>query len=150
MRIFRNISILFIVQFFLFIQLQGQFKSRISLEITDVNYNKGNLIVKYNINNSKQKDKIRVWISLFNSKNDTIFAKSWKGDVNKFISGGNDKVAIWNLKEDGIDIIDSISVKVSATIQDGLYLNNPFILSTIFPGWGEYQIKPRKNQAQYS
>lgn len=144
MRIFRNISILFIVQFFFYIQLQGQFKSRISLEITDVKYNEGSLIVNYNINNSKQKDKIRVWISLFNSKNDTIFAKSWKGDVNKFINGGNDKVAIWNIKDDGIEIIDSIRVKVSATIQDGLYLNNPFILSTIFPGWGDYQIKPKK------
>ncbi|MEN8122463.1 MAG: caspase family protein [Bacteroidota bacterium] len=144
MRILRDISILFLVQFFFYIQLQGQFKSRISLEITDVKYNKGNLIVKYNINNSKQKDKIRVWISIFNSKNDTIFAKSWNGDVNKFISGGNDKVAIWNIKKDGIDIIDSISVKLSASIQNGLYLDNPFVLSTIFPGWGDYQIKPRK------
>lgn len=144
MRIFRNISILLLLQFFFYIQAQGQFKSRISLEITDVKFNRSNLIVKFNINNSRQKDKIRVWINVFNSKNDTIFAKSWKGDVNKFISGGNDKVAIWNIKNDGFDIIDSVSIKVSASVQNSFYFDNPFILSTIFPGWGDYQIKSRK------
>ena len=144
MRIYRNIILLFLFQFFLYLQVNGQFKSRISIEITDVKYNEGNLTVKYNILNSRSKDKIRVWINVFNSKNDTIFAKSWKGDVNKFISGGNDKLAVWNIKNDGIEILDSISVKVSASIQNGFYFDNPYVLSTIFPGWGDYQIKPRK------
>ncbi len=144
MSFLRNISVFLVIQFFFYLHVDGQFKSRISLEITDIKYNNGNLKVKYNINNSKQKDKIRVWINVFNAKNDTIFARTWKGDANKFIDGGMNKLAIWDVKKDGIDITDSISIKVSASVQNGIYLDNPFILSTVFPGWGDYQIKPKK------
>ncbi len=144
MSILRSILFFFVLQFFFYSNIHAQFKSRISLEITEVKFNKGNLIVKYNINNSKQKDKIRVWINVFDSKKDTVYAKTWNGDANKLIDGGMNKLAIWDVKSDGLDITDSVSVKVSASIQNGLYLDNPFVLSTVFPGWGDYQIKPKK------
>ena len=144
MNTIKNIKILLVIQLFFYAFAQGQFKSRISLEVNSVEYDNGNITIKYNINNSKQKDKIRVWINIFDSKNDTVFAKTWSGDVNKFVSGSNPKIAVWNIKNDGVDIVDSIQVKISASVQNGLCLDNPFVLSTVFPGWGDYQIKPKK------
>ena len=122
----------------------SQFKSHIKVEINEIEYKEGNLLVNYNINKSKSNDRIRVWIDVFDSNNDTIFAKSWKGDVNKLIEGGENKLAIWNIFKDEIEIFDSISVKISATVENRFYLDNPFILSTIYPGWGDYKIKPKK------
>ncbi|MBN2757654.1 MAG: caspase family protein [Bacteroidales bacterium] len=122
----------------------SQFKSHIKLEINDIKYNNGNLIIKYNINNSKSNDKIRIWIDVFDSKNDTIFAKTWKGDVNKSIEGGENKVVIWDIFNDEIEIVDSIKIKISATVENRFYLDNPFVLSTVYPGWGDYQIRQKK------
>ncbi len=123
---------------------KGQFKSHINLIINDVKYKNGNLIVKYEIENAKEQDNIRVWIDVFNSKNDTIRAKSWKGDVNKFIEGGGEKVAIWSVFNDETELIDSITVKISATIENRFYLDDPLILSTVYPGWGDYKIHQKK------
>jgi len=123
----------------------GQFKSHIKLEINELKYKNGNLIVNYNINNTKPNDKIRVWIDVFDSKNDTIFAKSWSGNINKLHEGGENKLAIWNIFKDKIEVFDSITVKLSATVENRFYLDNPFILSTIYPGWGDYKIRRRKS-----
>ncbi len=139
----------YITTLFLFLILVadmfGQFKSRISIEILETNYNSGKLTVKYKIHNARQKDKIRVWANVFNSKGDSIKALAWTGEVNKFISNPDEeKVAIWDVYHDKINLIDTLRIKVSASVQNGFYLDNPFILSTIFPGWGDYQIKPKK------
>lgn len=120
-----------------------QFKSRINININDIIFKKGNLIVNYEIGNAKTNDEIRVWIDVFNSKKDTIYAKSWSGDINKNLIGGGEKVAIWNVFNDRIEFIDSITVKISATVEGGFYLDDPVILSTIYPGWGDYKIKPK-------
>jgi len=135
-----------ILVYFLFIAFfaHSQFKSHIQIVINEAKYKNGNFIVKYNINNAKDKDNIRVWIDVFNSKRDTIYARSWKGDVNKFITGGGDKVAIWNIFADDYELIDSLTIKVSATVENRFYLDDPLILSTIYPGWGDYRIKPKK------
>ena len=125
-------------------QLCGQFKSHIQVVINEVKYENGNFTVKYNIDNAKKKDNIRVWIDVFNSKMDTVKARSWKGDVNRFVAGGGEKVAIWNVFADDLEIIDSMSVKISATVENRFYLDDPLILSTIYPGWGDYRIKQRK------
>jgi len=124
----------------------SQFKSHIKLEINELKYQNGKLLVNYNINNSKPKDRIRIWIDVLGSKSetDTIFAKSWSGDINKLIEGGKNKIAIWNIFKDKFEIFDSIKVKISATVENRFYLDNPFILSTIYPGWGDYQIRRRK------
>lgn len=144
MSIYKKTRLLIIFLLSFYSMVHGQFRSRISLEVTSVEYQNGNIEIRYNINNAKQKDKIRVWINIFDSKNDTIFAKNWSGDVDKFVNGGSQKLAVWNVRKDEIDIVDSIQVKISASIQNGLYLDNPFVLSTVFPGWGDYQIKPRR------
>ncbi|MFN8258857.1 MAG: caspase family protein [Bacteroidales bacterium] len=121
-----------------------QFKSKISIIINDIKYKNGNLIVKYEIENAKTSDNIRVWIDILNSRKDTIFAKTWKGDVNKFVEGGGEKVAIWNVMNDGIELIDYVTIKISGTVEEKFYLNDPIILSTVYPGWGDYKIKPKK------
>ncbi|MCF6243293.1 MAG: caspase family protein [Bacteroidales bacterium] len=125
--------------------VHGQFKARISVEILETNYNSGKLTVKYKIYNARPKDKVRVWINVFNSKSDSIKAVSWTGAVNRFIDNPNeDKIAVWDVYKDKAKLIDTLQIKVSASVQNGFYLDNPFILSTVFPGWGDYQIKPRK------
>ncbi len=136
---------LIIVSLFFSVTVNGQFKSRISVEILETQYNSGKLSVKYKIHNARAKDKVRVWINVFNSRGDSIKAVSWKGEVNKFIDKPEeDKFAVWDVYRDKVNIIDTLRVKVSASVQNGFYPDNPFILSTIFPGWGDYQIKPRK------
>ena len=124
--------------------VQSQFKSHIQVVINEAKYKNGNFIVKYSVNNAKSNDKIRVWIDVLNSQKDTVYARSWKGDVNKFITGGGEKVAIWNIFADDYELIDSLTIKVSATVENRFYLDDPLILSTIYPGWGDYRIKPKK------
>jgi len=141
MKVFKIRLILFL--FFLIgynIFCEGQFKSKIQMVINDINYKNGNLIIKYEIVNASNNDNIRVWIDVFNSKKDTIYAKSWKGDVNKKVEGGGEKVAIWNVFNDNLNLTDSINIKISATIENRFYLDDPLILSTIYPGWGDYKI----------
>lgn len=133
------------IQFFSTIFAHGQFKARISVEILETEYNSGKLSVKYKIHNARAKDKVRVWINVFNSKGDSIKAYSWTGSVNRFVDNPEEeKTAVWDVYKDKINLIDTLQIKVSASVQNGFYLDNPFILSTVFPGWGDYQIKPRK------
>ena len=135
----------FLIYLLLSISVHGQFKAKIGVEILDTKYDSGKLTVKYQIHNARHNDKVRVWINVFNSKNDSIKAFSWSGAVNKFIDDPNEiKTAVWDMYKDKIGLIDTIKVKVSASVQNGFYLDNPFILSTVFPGWGDYQIKPQK------
>ena len=96
----------------------SQFKSKIHLIINGVHYENGMLKINYVISNAKENDKIRVWIDILNSKNDTIHAKSWQGDINKILSGEDEKTAIWNIYKDGIDFIDSVKIKISATVEN--------------------------------
>ena len=123
--------------------ISSQFKSNIHILINNVKYDNGILTVNYQIDNAKLKDNIRVWIVVLNSKSDTLRARTWKGDVNKFIEGGGEKVATWDIFKDGIEIRDSVTVKVSATIENRFYLDDPMILSTLYPGWGDYKIRPK-------
>ncbi len=141
-----NLRVSFLLLFFTGLNFIGysQFKSNIQLIINDVIYRDGNLTVKYQIDNAKLNDNIRVWIFVFNSKKDTLQAKTWRGDVNKFMEGGGEKVAVWDIFNDGLELRDSITVKVLATVENRFYLDNPLILSTIYPGWGDYQIRPQK------
>ncbi len=133
------------IQFFSTAFVHGQFKARISVEILETKYNSGKLSVKYKIHNARPKDKVRVWVNVFNSKNDSIKAFSWTGSVNRFIDHPEEeKIAVWDVYKDKINLIDTLQIKVSASVQNGFYLDNPFVLSTVFPGWGDYQIKPRK------
>jgi hypothetical protein len=122
----------------------SQFKSHIQVVLNETQYENGRLTVKYNLLNAKEHDHIRVWIDLFDSKNDTIKAKSWQGDVRRIVSGKEEKVATWDLFKDGVDLIDSIRIKISATLENRLYLDDPLILSTLYPGWGDYKLKPKK------
>ncbi len=136
----------FVLFVFIFISnnfIYSQFKSRINILINHINYESGLLTVQYSIRNAKENDKIRIWIDVFNSNKDTIPAKSWQGDVSKIVSGKEDKTAIWNLFGDGIDLIDSVFIKISATVENRFYLTDPIIASTIFPGLGDYQIRPK-------
>jgi len=48
------------------------------------------------------------------------------------------------LYKDGIDLVDTIKIKISATLEDRFYLDDPLILSTVYPGWGDYKLRPRK------
>ena len=141
-QIFRKSLIIYLL--FLTSLANAQFKSHIHVLIDEAKYKNGNFIVKYNIDNAKSNDRIRVWIDIFDSKMDTIRAKSWRGDVNKFVTGGGEKVAIWNVFADELDIIDSLTIKISATVEEKFHFDDPLILSTIYPGWGDYRIKRRK------
>jgi hypothetical protein len=137
-------NLILICFLFLANTVNGQFKSRIQVVIDETKYKNGNLIVKYNINNAKNHDKIRVWIDVFDSRMDTVRTKNWKGDVNKYVTGGGEKVAIWNVFADELELIDSVRIKISATVENRFYLDDPLILSTIYPGWGDYRIKQKK------
>jgi len=141
-----NLRISFLVFFLLGFSVlsKSQFKSNIHIIVNEVKYNNGNLIINYRIDNAKSKDNIRVWIDVFNSKNDSLRAKTWRGDVNKFMLGGGEKTAVWDIFKDGLELTDSVKVKVSALIENRFYADDPLILSTIYPGWGDYKIRPKQ------
>jgi hypothetical protein len=141
-QVFKKVLIVLIIGFN-FQTINSQFKSNIHILFEDIVYENGKLTINYSFLNVKEQDNLRVWINIVNSKNDTILVRSWQGDVNKNISGKGKKVAVWDILKDGIDIVDSVTIKISATLENKFSVSDPLVLSAIYPGLGDYKIRPK-------
>jgi hypothetical protein len=129
------------------------------LEVSDEN-----LIIQYDILNTKAADLFMVWIEVTDAAGNKIKALSLTGDVGQDIKGGKNKRITWNLGNDSINIDEEIFVEVKAekiiiqeepaktkipeetktiTMDEGnmdmneISKGNMVLSTVVLPGWGQ-------------
>ena len=125
--------------------------SKPRIELRDNNIN-----IYYNILNSKETDKFRIWVEITDSTGNKIDARSLSGDIGENISGGNNKKITWNLAADGIYMDAGIFVQVNAEkikstetakiVRPVKSVSRGGVIfqSLVFPGWGLSRINKGK------
>jgi hypothetical protein len=83
--------------------------SKPRLELSD-----DNLVIQYDILNSKSGDFFDVWIEVTDVSGKEVKALSVAGDIGKDIKGGRNKKITWNLATDSIFIDENIFIEVKA------------------------------------
>lgn len=117
--------------------------SKPRLELIDNNIN-----IFYNILNSSQTDKFKIWIEITDSIGNRIDAQSLIGDIGENVSGGSNKKITWDIKADSIYLDAGIYIQVNAevltpaeTVEIGkpvkrINRGGSIFRSIVFPGWG--------------
>jgi hypothetical protein len=126
-----------------------------------------NLIIQYDILNTKSSDFFIVWIEVTDIAGNKIKALSLAGDVGNDIKGGRNKRITWNFINDSIFIDENLFVEVKAEkiaeqekpvdteisddtetrIQEetkSVSKGNMVLSSVVLPGWGQTKIHPGK------
>jgi len=141
---------LFLTNLFCFAQTTVRL-SKPRLELKD-NY----INIFYDILNSKQTDKFKIWVEITDSTGSKVNARSLSGDIGENVSGGNNKKITWDLAADNIYPETSIYVQVNAeilTIPETAEIIKPvktikrggaIFQSVLFPGWGLSRINKSK------
>ena len=68
--------------------------------------------ISYDILNSDPTDKFIVWLSVHDEAGNEVNARALSGDIGDMVYGGNNKVIIWDLSEDQIEMEAMIYFKV--------------------------------------
>lgn len=109
-----------------------------------------NINIYYNILNSSITDKFRIWIEITDSSGIRIEAKSLSGDYGGSVSGGENKMIIWDFIADNVYPDAGIYVQISAEIltttrtDKSIKPGGAIIQSVIFPGLGLSRINKGK------
>jgi hypothetical protein len=113
--------------------------------IEDIN---NQLVIKYDILNSKAFHSFTIELKITNSSGEIIPANTISGDIGANINGGANKQVIWDYNSDKIVLNDDINIEVLSTkekiINGGVSLGNALLLSTLCPGLGISKIKNGK------
>ena len=108
----------FYLKYFLLIifLLPDSLFSQVSITVTKprLEVSDENLIIQYDILNSKSSDFFIVWIEVTDAAGNKIKALSVNGDVGKDIKGGKNKRITWNFGNDSIYIDEDLFVEVKA------------------------------------
>ncbi len=132
--------------FFVFLfQISLFAQDKVQIKISDVKYQKEELIVTYLILNAEKNDKFNIWLELKDANDEILTITKLSGDVGKGVSKHQGNVITCNLKENNIYINSEISAQVFG---DYLYTNanitNITLNSLIFPGLGKYKFNYNK------
>ena len=93
----------------------------------------------YDILNSDQSDKFKIWVEITDSTGNKVNVQSLSGDIGENISGGNNKKITWDLKADSIYPDAGVYIQVNAEIIKpfkSISRGGVFLKSLAFPGWG--------------
>ena len=136
---------IFILFFAVFVS-SGQTTIKISKPRLKIENN--NLIISYDILNSKPGEKFKIWIEVTDSTGKPIEAQSLSGDVGDDVAGGSDKEIIWNLFADRIFLDVGIYIQINADVigaAEGsdkkteprtIKRSSAILQSLVFPGLG--------------
>ncbi|MBA7538725.1 hypothetical protein ES705_31002 [subsurface metagenome] len=125
--------------------------SKPRLELKDNHIN-----IFFDILNSRQTDKFKIWVEIIDSTGNNIDARSLRGDIGENVSGGSNKKITWDLTADSIYLDAGIYVQVNAEILTSaetakivrpvksISRGGVFLKSLIFPGWGLSRISKGK------
>jgi hypothetical protein len=125
----------------------GQAKSDFTVITNGLELVNENLVITYDIEDFKSKDRFKVWIEVESSSGEIIDAQALSGDIGVNVVGGPGKQILWNLNQDEIILDDDISVEVVAEIilaRTDVGMGQAVLLSTVYPGWGLSKVSRRK------
>ncbi len=118
-------------------------QNSIEIKAPTLTYENEKLYVSFDLSNKAYSYEIN--IEIINSSGVRINANAFSGDIGPNIQSGNNKSVIWNLKQDGIFLDETISVKVIAKLSPRVLNRGKLIVqSTIWPGWGQSKVKNGK------
>ena len=121
------------------------------LELEDNHIN-----IFFDILNSRQTDKFRIWIEITDSTGNNLAASSLSGDIGENVSGGNNKMITWDYAADSIYPETGIYVQVNAEIlastetaeiiipDNKISRGGVILQSLVLPGWGLSRINKGK------
>lgn len=132
----------------------GQDKISVSKPMLEIQ--NGNLIIKYDILNSKPGEKYNISIEITDSGGEVIMPASITGDMGDNIEGGKDKRIIWHFDADNIKDQLEISVSIILRVLEkpltekqppqvkSLSRGNLVLQSVALPGWGLSSLHKKK------
>jgi len=147
-------EIIFIITLFLLLfgsVCYAQKPVKISKPILELKDNR--LDIFYDILNSTQEDKFRVWVEITDSTGNRINAQQLSGDIGENVSGGSNKKITWNFIDDSHYLDAGVYVQVNAVVltvteadQPELHISRGATIfqSLAFPGWGLSRINRGK------
>lgn len=147
---------LFITLFLLLQAYSGLSQTGIKITPPGLKVANGNIVIEYDILNSKQNDLFLVRIEVTDSLGNPIDTYSLSGDIGDQVKGGINKKIIWDLKKDGISQHQKIFVQIKAErninaknikLKDFSYQHNTaglILYSAILPGAGLTKINNGK------
>ena len=119
--------------------------SKAKVNNVDFNLVNNELIITYDIINSKSKELFEVKVNILTESGKLINAKSFKGEVGQNITGGQRKTITWDISKDIAFLEDQIYVEIEAINQNPRIIQpvtkgKAILLSTIYPGLGSSKI----------
>jgi hypothetical protein len=123
--------------------------SKAVVDNVDFNLINEELIITYDLINSKPREQFLVKVKIMTESGDPINAKSFSGDLGEGIFGGLQRKIIWEISKDIAFLEDKIYVEVEAVNQNPKIIKSvsrgtAILLSTAYPGLGSSKITLKK------
>lgn len=123
--------------------------SKAKVENVNFGYVMDQVVITYEIVNTKFGEKFTVFLEVYNTKGEEITAMSIIGDVGENIKGEERKKITWNIHRDVEKLDDNIYVVIKAELQNPKVIKPidykmGLVYSTIYPGYGGYRITRKK------
>jgi len=90
--------------------------SQTSVEVSDprVEFKERKLLISYDILNSKASDHFMVGMEIKDADGNLMITRNVKGDIGPGISGGNNKLIIWDIEADQVSMDGDIFINITA------------------------------------
>ena len=150
--IFSSIYILSLIITFSCFRVNGQDKSDARIVNTDFDLEGNQLIITYDIENYARNEIFYITAEIFYENGERIPAKSLSGDIKGNVRGGKNKIIIWDLEKDRVELKGAIYIEITASpelvaeetredkSEKSIGLAGPLVQSLVLPGLGNTRI----------
>ena len=108
----------------------------------------GRIIFSFDIINYKDVDLFYPSIDIFDEDGQPVYPENLSGDLDKAIKGGSNKRITWFYAKDGFTDAEAekitFKIEVEKLLTKSFMIKRHLLLSTAFPGWGDYKIRDQK------
>lgn len=119
----------------------SQSNIKVRIENLKVNSTDGDVVIKYDILNSKHSDSFNINLLVTRLNGNRINFSKINGDIFSGIKGGSDKSIIWEANKDGYILDEKINIELLATKNLKIPIYSHLLKSLVFPGYGDYRIR---------
>ena len=100
------------IVFFLGIAINVMAQQDVNISKPHLELQDNNIVISYNILNSTQKERFKIWIEATDSDGNTLNARVLSGHVGEDVPGGGSKQILWDYLSDNVSLEDGIYVQV--------------------------------------
>ncbi len=138
---------LLVALLFLCDPVEAQAQSVPKFSTPEIKLQNGFLLISYDILNGEENDQYKINLEVTDVDGKSLRANSLTGDVGKNVSGGTNKMIMWNYAKDGVSVDEGIFVEIVGEIsyrakdempQEEVDYSLIDLLwrSAVYPGWG--------------